>query len=330
MIDSPQTPSSEDDFDELVAGGEMDGGAGAGDGAGDGAGAGAGADAGAGTGSVHEKACTPARTGVAWALAAAALAVLGVGALAAAAFVPLQNEAAPVADIAPSASASPSASPTARTSSPVPSARQTGAAVSDAEMPIAETPIAELADPEWIAEVAAATEIPERALASYAGVAIEVATSDPSCGIGWNTLAAIGFVESEHGSIGGSVLGTDGAVSPAIVGIALDGSSTDTVTDTDGGSLDGDAIWDHAVGPMQFIPSTWALAAQDGNRDGTRDINQIDDAALAAAVHLCDVGGDLTVAENWIAAVAAYNPSVDYNNRVADAATHYATTAAER
>lgn len=27
----------------------------------------------------------------------------------------------------------------------------------------------------------------------------------------------------------------------------------------------------------------------------------------------------------WIAAINAYNPSIDYNNRVADAANHYAT-----
>jgi membrane-bound lytic murein transglycosylase B len=76
---------------------------------------------------------------------------------------------------------------------------------------------------------------------------------------------------------------------------------------------------------MQFIPSTWDKTAQDGNRDGKKDINQIDDAALAAALHLCEVGGDLTKPENWIAAIAAYNPSVEYNTAVAEAANRYAT-----
>ena len=55
------------------------------------------------------------------------------------------------------------------------------------------------------------------------------------------------------------------------------------IADTDGGALDGDARWDHAVGPMQFIPSTWQLAGRDGNGDGTADPFNIDDAALSAA-----------------------------------------------
>ena len=42
---------------------------------------------------------------------------------------------------------------------------------------------------------------------------------------------------------------------------------------------------------------------------------------------LCTAGGDLTVPENWIAAVDAYNPSIAYNNDVADAAEHYAQSA---
>jgi len=76
---------------------------------------------------------------------------------------------------------------------------------------------------------------------------------------------------------------------------------------------------------MQFIPNSWRLLGQDGNRDGIKDVHNIDDAALAAAVHLCDVGGDLTQPSNWINAINAYNSSVEYNNRVAEAANHYAT-----
>ena len=94
---------------------------------------------------------------------------------------------------------------------------------------------------------------------------------------------------------------------------------TAKVTDTDHGQYDGDHL-DDAVSPMQFIPSTWAQAGQDGNKDGAKDINQIDDAALAAAMYLCDVGGDLSLAQNWITAISACNDSVDYNNKVAAAA----------
>jgi membrane-bound lytic murein transglycosylase B len=76
---------------------------------------------------------------------------------------------------------------------------------------------------------------------------------------------------------------------------------------------------------MQFIPSTWALFAADGNGDGVADPQQIDDAALATASYLCSVAsGPLTRSENWIAAIAAYNSTIDYNNRVAEAASHYA------
>ena len=152
---------------------------------------------------------------------------------------------------------------------------------------------------------------------AYAGAALRLAATDPGCGIGWNTLAAIGYVESEHGMLQGGRIGPDGVASPTVIGIPIG-------ADTDKGALDGDPAQDRAVGPMQFIPSSWALLAQDGNHDGARDVNSIDNAVLAAAVHLCDVGGDLTQPAGWIAAINAYNPSVEYNNRVAEAADRYA------
>ncbi|UOR02214.1 lytic murein transglycosylase [Leucobacter allii] len=183
-------------------------------------------------------------------------------------------------------------------------------------------------DPGWLVETAAATGIPERALAAYAGAALGAETAFPGCGIGWNTLAGIGFVESEHGGIDGAVLGADGVARPSIIGPALDGTRFDAIPDTDGGAVDGDARWDRAVGPMQFIPETWAHYGRDGNGDGRVDVHQIDDAALGAATMLCDVGGDLALPENWIRAVDAYNPNLAYNNDVAEAAEAYAADAA--
>lgn len=255
-----------------------------------------------------------------WALPAATivLAVLGVGALAAAAaeLVP------PPADATTTAAMS--------TPTPTPSrtpirVQPTPATTSPGSIAARNRPVSELADPAWVARIAKAGNIPERALAAYAGAALAAGDTHPNCGIGWNTLAAIGFVESEHGSMNGATLRPDGTVAPAIVGIPLDGNGTNPVPDTDQGRIDGDTVWDRAVGPMQFIPSTWAETGQDGNRDGRTDVNQIDDAALAAALHLCEVGGDLSVSANWIAAIGAYNPSGEYNNRVADAASHFAT-----
>ena len=180
------------------------------------------------------------------------------------------------------------------------------------------------ADPVWLEETAATTGIGDRALTAYTNAAARVEAEFPECRIGWNTLAGIGYVESFHGTIHGSALDASGTAVPAIVGIALDGTSTMAIPDSDGGALDGDTEWDRAVGPMQFIPSTWALWGTDGNGDGIADPQNIDDASLSAARYLCGIGGDLADPERWIAAVAAYNNTVEYNHRVADAANDYA------
>ncbi|MBN9177980.1 MAG: lytic murein transglycosylase [Microbacterium sp.] len=187
--------------------------------------------------------------------------------------------------------------------------------------------VSALADPAWVRRTAARTGIPPRALAAYAGAALRIQRVHPGCGLGWNTLAAIGEVESAHGTIFGGAIGADGVARPRIIGIPLDGTSSLAVADTDGGVLDGDPIWDRALGPMQFIPDTWTRDGRDGDGDGRADVDSIDDAALTAADYLCRAGGDLTDPSSWIRAVDAYNPSVDYNHRVAEAADAYAALA---
>lgn len=196
------------------------------------------------------------------------------------------------------------------------------------EVPETRAPgLADAVDATWVAAVAAATGIPERAVASYAGAELRLRAELPGCGVDWATLAGIGWVESHHGEIDGRVLGADGRPVPEVIGIALDGTSTALIRDTDGGALDGDATWDRAVGPMQFIPGTWERYAADGDGDGETDPHQLDDAVLAAARYLCAAGGDLTRGEGWIAAVAAYNDSDAYNARVAEATSSYRATA---
>ena len=185
-------------------------------------------------------------------------------------------------------------------------------------------------DAAWADAVAADLGIPARVFRAYAGAASAVLDEFGECGLGWNTLAGIGWVESHHGTIAGGTVTADGQAEPPIVGIALDGSRSARIQDTDDGTLDGDRTWDRAVGPMQFIPSTWATWGTDGNGDGLADPQHIDDAALSAARYLCAVGGDLTQPQNWIAAVAAYNNSISYNNQVADAADRYARSAQHR
>src|SRR5439155_10125138 len=86
---------------------------------------------------------------------------------------------------------------------------------------------------------------------------------------------------------------------------------------------DGDTTWDHAVGPMQFIPSTWRGYASDGNADGVSDPNNIYDETLAAARYLCSGGLDLTSIEVQRIAVRRYNPSDSYVDTVMAWATAY-------
>jgi membrane-bound lytic murein transglycosylase B len=178
-------------------------------------------------------------------------------------------------------------------------------------------------DAAWAARVAEKSGIPVRALLAYASADLTVDTEQPGCGLGWNTVAAIGSIESVHGSIRGSQLGADGFPVPAIRGPALDGDGFAAIRDSDGGAWDGDSAWDRAVGPMQFIPTTWAKWGADGNGDGDADPNQIDDAALATARYLC-ASGDVTGAQNWRAAVFSYNHLDSYVDEVASRANRYA------
>jgi membrane-bound lytic murein transglycosylase B len=110
----------------------------------------------------------------------------------------------------------------------------------------------------------------------------------PGCGIRWTALAGVGRIESNHGRWGESRITEAGDVSPPIIGIPLDGNNgTALVRDTDGGAFDGDSSFDHAVGPMQVIPSTWRVVANDGNDDEVANPNNVFDATLTAAAYLC-------------------------------------------
>jgi membrane-bound lytic murein transglycosylase B len=184
------------------------------------------------------------------------------------------------------------------------------------------------ADDASVASVAAATGIPVRALQAYADAALEIGDEDPSCRLGWNTIAAIGWIESGHGTHGGAVLGADGRPSVPIVGPALDGAGFAAIRSTDRTQAwHGDATWDHAVGPMQFIPSTWARWGADGDGDGTADPQDLDDAALAAAQYLCAGSRDLSTWDGWHAAVLSYNHDESYVQKVLARATSYAAAA---
>ena len=168
--------------------------------------------------------------------------------------------------------------------------------------------------------------IPAAALSAYQRAAQVIGTADASCKIEWPLVAAIGRVESDHGRYGGNVLSAEGVSRPGIYGIPLDGSNgTQRISDTDAGQYDNDKTFDRAVGPMQFIPSTWSVVGVDGDGDGKRDPQDIDDAALATAVYLCSGDEDLSTRAGQESAVFRYNNSDEYVDLVLSIMETYAS-----
>ena len=170
------------------------------------------------------------------------------------------------------------------------------------------------------AEVAEQAGIPATFLRAYllaAGLSGGIAEG---CEVRWSILAGIGKVESGHGAHWGdrAVVHPDGLVTPTILGPRLDGSGgTAAIRDTDGGEWDGDAVWDRAVGPLQFIPSSWRLYGRDASGDGKADPDNVIDAALAAAAHLCmATPGDYTQTGDLRRALFGYNHSHAYVDTV--------------
>ena len=106
-------------------------------------------------------------------------------------------------------------------------------------------------------------------------------------GLPWTVLAAIGTIESDNG---------------ANPGVSSAG----------------------AVGPMQFLPSTFAEYAVDGDGDGRADIDDPADAVYSAARMLCSDG---SAADGWRGAVFAYNHAGWYVDAVEDLAARYAAAA---
>jgi membrane-bound lytic murein transglycosylase B len=178
---------------------------------------------------------------------------------------------------------------------------------------------------EWADRTASVVDIPARALRAYGIADLALRGELPSCRVSWATLAGIGRIESDHGRFGGAVLRGDGRPSRPIVGVPLDGSpGVAAIGDTDDGNLDGDTTHDRAVGPMQFIPGTWARWGSDADGDGSADPQDIDDAAVAAGRYLCAGGRDLGTARGWWAGVLSYNNSVIYGQKVFGVADTYA------
>lgn len=166
------------------------------------------------------------------------------------------------------------------------------------------------------------TGIPVTVLAAYKKAEALLAAVEPSCHLPWWVLAGIGRIESDHAS--GGRVDADGTTRGRILGVVLDGSlpGTSVVTDTDDGQWDGDATYDRAVGPMQFLPGSWRAWGKDGNGDGVADPNNVFDAATGAGYLLCSAG-DLSTPANLSRAILMYNHSASYVASVLQWGTAY-------
>ncbi|MEJ7653199.1 MAG: lytic transglycosylase domain-containing protein [Chloroflexia bacterium] len=118
-------------------------------------------------------------------------------------------------------------------------------------------------------------------------------------GVDWEMIAAIGYVETRHGTykgptgelVGGCILGPD---------VEVDGRT------------------ENAKGPMQFLDSSWELFGHDGDGDGQENPCDIRDAPFGTARHLKEAPGIQPI--EYEKAVWAYNHNENYVAQVMGAA----------
>lgn len=164
--------------------------------------------------------------------------------------------------------------------------------------------------------------IPSIALSAYRNAERMMASAYPGCGVSWNLLAGIGRIESQH-AFGGATDVHGTAVQP-ILGPALDGTLPGNeiiVHSVQAGRV----TYARALGPMQFLPGTWARYASDGDGDGKADVQNIYDATLGAARYLCSGNLNLRDPSQVTAAILRYNNSMAYAQNVLGWAAAYAT-----
>jgi membrane-bound lytic murein transglycosylase B len=176
--------------------------------------------------------------------------------------------------------------------------------------------------PPMIVHAPGSLGIPSIALAAYRNAEQKMAVAAPGCGVSWNLLAGIGRIESGHAG-GGAVDARGTAITP-IYGPALDGTlpGNETIISSSAGSR---VTYARAMGPMQFLPGTWARYASDGKGDGVADPQNLFDSTLAAARYLCSGGLNLRDPAQVTAAILRYNNSMPYAQNVLGWAAAYAT-----
>jgi membrane-bound lytic murein transglycosylase B len=176
--------------------------------------------------------------------------------------------------------------------------------------------------PAMIVNARGALGIPSIALAAYRNAEQKMAVAAPGCGVSWNLLAGIGRIESGHAG-GGAVDSRGTAITP-IYGPSLDGTlpGNETIIQSSVGNR---VTYARAMGPMQFLPGTWARYASDAKGDGVADPQNIFDSTLAAARYLCSGGLNLREQSQVLTAILRYNNSMPYAQNVLGWAAAYAT-----
>lgn len=164
--------------------------------------------------------------------------------------------------------------------------------------------------------------IPIMALSAYRNAEHKMSTLEPNCGVSWNLLAGIGRIESGHA--GGGAVDARGTATNPIYGPSLDGSlpGNEVIVQSNQGNR---VTYARAMGPMQFLPGTWARYAIDGDGDGIPDPQNLFDATMAAARYLCSGGLNLRDPAQVMAAILRYNNSMSYAQNVLGWAAAYAT-----
>jgi hypothetical protein len=176
--------------------------------------------------------------------------------------------------------------------------------------------------PSFVVNSVGSLRIPAMALNAYRNAEQMMASAYPGCGISWNLLAGIGRIESLHAN-GGATDSRGNPVQP-IYGPTLDGSLAGNeviVQNVQAGRV----TYARAMGPMQFLPGTWARYASDGDGDGKADVQNLYDSTLAAARYLCSGNLNLRDRNQVLAAILRYNNSAAYAQNVLGWAAAYAT-----
>jgi membrane-bound lytic murein transglycosylase B len=164
--------------------------------------------------------------------------------------------------------------------------------------------------------------IPAIALSAYRNAERMMASAYPGCGVSWNLLAGIGRIESLHAN--GGATDPQGTSVQGIFGPSLDGTLAGNEVIVQSVQA-GRVTYARAMGPMQFLPGTWARYASDANGDGKADIQNLYDASLGAARYLCSGNLNLRDRSQVLAAILRYNNSMAYAQNVLGWAAAYAT-----